>query len=55
VAPNKFTAERVTQVLAELLESQAVARSAAECRERVRSVNGLTLACDVLEREAGAG
>lgn len=55
LAPSKFTAERVTQALAELLESQAVARSAAQCRERVRSVNGLSLAVDVLEKEAGVG
>jgi UDP:flavonoid glycosyltransferase YjiC (YdhE family) len=53
--PKKFTAERVTQTLGELLESKTVAEAAADCRERVRSVNGLSLAADVLEREAGEG
>jgi UDP:flavonoid glycosyltransferase YjiC (YdhE family) len=55
LAPKQFTAERVTHALGELLGSETVARSTVECRERVRSVNGLAVAADVLEREAGLG
>ena len=50
--PAKFTADRVTSVLRHLLESADVARATAECRDRVRAVNGLALAAEVLEREA---
>lgn len=54
LVPARFTADRVTAALAELLDNPAVGRATLECRERVRAANGLALACDILEREARA-
>jgi rhamnosyltransferase subunit B len=52
LSPAKFTAERVTAALGALLESSAVATAAASWKERLRQVNGIEIACDLLEQEA---
>jgi rhamnosyltransferase subunit B len=53
LAPARFTADRVTGVLGELLESPTVAQATRECQSRLRAVSGIELACEVLEREVG--
>ena len=55
LTPRKFTPERVTTELEFLLSSPIVARAAHERRELTRTVDGLAVVCDVLEREAGDG
>lgn len=52
LAPPRFTAERVTAALGALLENSAVATAAASWRDRLRQVNGIEIACDLLEQEA---
>ncbi|HEV8125314.1 MAG TPA: glycosyltransferase [Gemmatimonadales bacterium] len=52
LSPAKFTAERVTSALGGLLESAAVATAGASWKERLRQVNGIEIACDLLEQEA---
>src|SRR5690606_39089954 len=47
LAPNRFTATRVAGALDALLGDERVSRSAADCRDRLRSVNGICLACEV--------
>jgi UDP:flavonoid glycosyltransferase YjiC (YdhE family) len=51
LAPARFTADRVTAALEDLLGNPVVARAAAELRDRLREQNGIALACDLLERE----
>jgi rhamnosyltransferase subunit B len=51
-SPARFTAERVSRALGELLESPMVAAAAARCRERLRETNGIEIACDLLERHS---
>lgn len=46
--PRKFTADRVTRALAELLNSPTVARDVKNCRERLRGKSGIAMACDLL-------
>lgn len=56
LTPPRFTPDRVTTSLRDLLESPAVATAAASSRDRLREANGLELACNLLERTAqGAG
>ncbi len=50
--PKHFTADRVTVALGELLGSAAVARVGGEYRERLRGVNGVERAADLLEGES---
>ena len=52
LAPARFTADRVTAALRELLDSPSVASAATTCKERLREVNGIETACDLLEQEA---
>jgi rhamnosyltransferase subunit B len=52
LSPPKFTAEPVTSALGALLESAAVATAAISWKERLRQVNGIEIACDLLEQEA---
>ncbi|MFN2316935.1 MAG: glycosyltransferase [Gemmatimonadales bacterium] len=52
LAPNRFTAARVAGSLDALLRDERVRRAAAEHRDRVRSANGIGMACEVLERVA---
>lgn len=52
LAPSRFTAARVARSLDALLGDAGVSRSAAEHRDRLRSVNGIEMACEVLERVA---
>jgi rhamnosyltransferase subunit B len=52
LAPSKFTPDRVTAALGELLNDSAVALAAADLRSRLSVENGIELACDLLEREA---
>lgn len=52
LSPGKFTAERVTSALAALMEDSAVATAAAASRDRLRTLNGIETACDLLEQEA---
>lgn len=54
LAPNRFTATRVAGSLDALLRDERVSRAATEHRDRLRSVNGICLACEVLERLAVA-
>ncbi|MFN8651842.1 MAG: glycosyltransferase [Gemmatimonadales bacterium] len=54
LTPKRFTAGRVTTQLGELLEGEAHTHRAAEWRARLAEVNGIRLACDILERDAGA-
>lgn len=54
LTPKKFTAERVTRALGELLSGEAHGHRAAEWRARLARENGIALACDILEREAKA-
>ncbi len=53
LAPPKFTADRVTAALAQLLDDPAVARATADYRDRLLRISGIQMACDLLEREAG--
>jgi len=50
LAPKRFTPERVTAALEELLDDPAVARATAEHQNRLRDVSGIRMACDMLER-----
>jgi UDP:flavonoid glycosyltransferase YjiC (YdhE family) len=54
LTPAKFTASGVTAALRELLEGPEAARATVSCRDRLSGVDGLALACDLLERDAGA-
>lgn len=47
--PGRFTAQRVARALTGLLRDPMVARAAAECRNRLRHVDGLAQAADHLE------
>jgi rhamnosyltransferase subunit B len=49
LAPGRFTVERVTEALDDLLGSPEVARAAAEYRERLGRENGIKVVCDVVE------
>lgn len=53
LSPSRFTEENVSAALAEL-ESPEVGQAAVQYRNRLRGVDGIALACDVVEREAGA-
>ena len=53
LSPPRFTPDRVTTALRTLLEDAGVARAAGETRERTRSVDGLGVVCDEVERMAG--
>lgn len=53
LSPPTFTPDRVTAVLGTLLEDTGVARAAREIRERTRSVDGLGVVCEEVERMAG--
>jgi rhamnosyltransferase subunit B len=50
LAPARFTADRVTTALSELIEHVPVARAAATWQRRLRETNGIETACDLLER-----
>jgi rhamnosyltransferase subunit B len=52
LAPANFTAERVAAALTELQESPAVRTAAGKWRDRLRQVDGIAAACDMLERQA---
>jgi rhamnosyltransferase subunit B len=52
LAPNRFTATRVAGSLDALLGDERVSRAAVDLRDRLRSVNGICLTCEVLERLA---
>ncbi len=49
LTPARFTATRVAAALERLLGEAAVSRAAAACRDRLRLVNGVGLAGDLLE------
>jgi rhamnosyltransferase subunit B len=53
LAPSRFTPDRVTTALGELIEHTPVARAAARWQGRLRETNGIEIACDLLEREIG--
>lgn len=48
LVPKKFTADRVTRALDELLGSATVATEVKNCRERLRGKSGIGMACDLL-------
>ncbi len=48
--PHRFTASRVAGSLNTLLHDDRVTRAAADYRDRLESMNGIDLACEVLER-----
>ncbi len=50
LTPKRFTPERVTAALEDLLDDPAVARATAEQRDRLRPVSGIRMACDLLEQ-----
>jgi UDP:flavonoid glycosyltransferase YjiC (YdhE family) len=52
LSPRKFTADRVTAALQELLENATVTAAAAEYRGRLRTVDGIQIACDLLEQRS---
>jgi rhamnosyltransferase subunit B len=52
LSPAHFTTERVTAALGQLLDDPAVIRATAECRNRLRRVDGIGMACDFLEQLA---
>jgi UDP:flavonoid glycosyltransferase YjiC (YdhE family) len=52
LSPRRFTGARVARALGSLVEDTAVLASARRMQERVRSADGLALACDALERHA---
>lgn len=54
LTPGRFAAARVARALEHLLNNRPVARATAECRDRLRGVDGLALAADHLERLARA-
>ena len=47
--PGRFTADRVTAALSELLESPAIAASATGWRQRLLEENGIEMASGILE------
>lgn len=49
VLPGRFTADRVTRSLGELLNNSVTAGAVGECRERLRQRDGIGLVCDLLE------
>jgi UDP:flavonoid glycosyltransferase YjiC (YdhE family) len=49
LSPSRFTADRVTSALSQLIEHAPVKRAAAAWQSRLRDVNGIELACDLLE------
>ena len=51
LAPARFTADRVTAALEDLLGNPAVARATAEQRDRLGQASGIRMACDLLEQE----
>jgi UDP:flavonoid glycosyltransferase YjiC (YdhE family) len=53
LTPRRFTGERVTGALRELLDNPSVARSAAQWRDRLQAENGIAKACDLIERRMG--
>jgi rhamnosyltransferase subunit B len=53
LTPANFTPARVTETLERLLDNPEVSRASADCRARLRGVDGLAMACDLLERLAG--
>ena len=52
LSPARFTAARVTRALGALLGDPEVARAAGRVRDRLRGVDGIGLACDLLEQQA---
>lgn len=48
LTPSRFTGERVTRALDTLLNDAAVARAVALCRDRLRGVNGIAMAADLV-------
>lgn len=54
LSPARFTSDRVASALGDLLENPSVAHATREYRDRIGRANGLSLACALLEREAGA-
>jgi rhamnosyltransferase subunit B len=52
LSPGRFTTERVTAELTALLDRPEVLTDAAGCAERLRQMNGIELACDLLEGAA---
>ena len=54
LSPGRFTADRVTTALSELIEHAPVTKAAALWQNRLRGINGIEITCDLLERQANA-
>lgn len=54
LTPREFTPDRVSRALGELLAQEGHTHRAAEWRDCLAQVNGIALACDILEQEARA-
>jgi UDP:flavonoid glycosyltransferase YjiC (YdhE family) len=50
LAPAHFTAEKAASNLSELLSDPAVIQGTTQCRDRLRGISGVKLACDLIER-----
>lgn len=55
LSPGRFTVERVTTALSELIEHVPVARAAARWQGRLREINGIEIACNLLEQGSVTG
>jgi rhamnosyltransferase subunit B len=55
LSPGRFTVDRVTTALSELIEHVPVARAAAKWQGRLRETNGIDIACNLLEQGGVAG
>lgn len=54
LAPSRFAGARVAGALDQLLASDRVAQATAACRDQLRTVDGIAMACRVLEELAEA-